>query len=190
MNWIDFIIIGLVVLSTLISLMRGFVREAISLVVWVAAFWIALAFGGALAATKLFHEGLTSPSLRIGIAFLSLFITTLIIGTLLNHLLATLVHKTGLSGTDRLLGVIFGAGRGVLVISAVLLVANYTILVKEHWWQQSTLIPQFKPAVQWLQGYLPEHGNVVDKLKKTAAQRNLMLVIPDKISYSDQQSID
>jgi len=159
MNWVDFVIIGIIVLSALISLIRGFVKEAISLVVWIAAFWIALAFCQELSQLNVFNETLKSPSVRIGVAFLVLFLATLIVGALVNYLISTLVNKTGLSGTDRLLGVVFGAGRGVLVVAAVLLLTSYTTLAQESWWKESSLIPQFKPVVEWLRGYLPENVN-------------------------------
>lgn len=71
-------------------------------------------------------------------------------------MLSALVNKTGLSGTDRLLGAVFGAARGILVISALLLVAQLTPSQQSGWWQGSVLIPHFAPIENWLKGFLPE----------------------------------
>lgn len=153
-NWLDYSIIGVILLSILISLIRGFFREAFSLVTWVAAFWVAFTFYGILAEllVKHFH----SPTVRMIVAFGVLFVASLIIGALVNFLIGQLVDRTGLSGTDRLLGVIFGCARGVMLVTILLMMARLTPLPTEDWWKGSMLIPQFHPLETWLQGYMPQ----------------------------------
>jgi membrane protein required for colicin V production len=154
MSWIDAVIIGIIALSALISLFRGFVREALSLAAWILAFWVAIVF--CHPASDFLVNYIKSPTLRLIAAFGGLFLITLIFGTIINFLIGKLVDKTGLSGTDRMLGVIFGTARGVLLVAALLLVAHLTPMPDEDFWEQSFLIPQFTPIEDWLRGFLPE----------------------------------
>lgn len=154
LNFADYAIIAVVLLSILISLVRGFVREALSLASWILAFIVALKFYPAM--STVLENLIHSPTLRTISAFLILFIGVLIICAIINFILSTLVSKTGLSGTDRLLGMVFGAARGILVVSALLLVAELTPMPESAWWKSSVLIPQFAPIENWLQGFLPK----------------------------------
>ena len=99
MVWIDFAILAVIGLSSLISLIRGFVKEALSLVTWFAAFFVASNFYGDLA---VFFTSISDSLVRNGVAIVTLFVATLILGSIVNYVIATLVDKTGLSGTDRL----------------------------------------------------------------------------------------
>lgn len=154
LNWADYSILAVLGLSILISLVRGFVREALSLISWVAAFWVAFTFYGILA--DILEKEIHSNGMRMAVAFGALFLVTLILGALINYLIGQLVDKTGLSGTDRMLGVLFGLGRGVLLVTVLLLLARLTPMPTEPWWKSSVMIAQFKPAELWLKGYLPQ----------------------------------
>jgi membrane protein required for colicin V production len=154
-NWVDYSIVALVFLSALISLMRGFVREALALVTWVVAFWVALHYAALLAETPFLNNYLHSNSLRLAAAFMILLLSTLIIGALVNFLCARLVTATGLSGTDRTVGIAFGAARGVLLVSVILLAAQMMNLSHTAWWQHSRLIPQMQGIMAWLKGFVP-----------------------------------
>lgn len=152
MEWVDIAILGLIALSALISLLRGFIKEAMSLAVWIGAFFIAKHFYLELAA---YLSGIQDDMVRNAAAIAILFVATLIVGAILNYVLAQLVIKTGLSGTDRLLGLVFGALRGVLLVSALLFFADsFTAANEETWWQQSKLIPHFEIYIQWFFSYL------------------------------------
>ncbi|WP_317929023.1 CvpA family protein [Halioxenophilus sp. WMMB6] len=142
MNWADISILAILLLSGLISLWRGFIKEALSLAVWLLAIVISLTFREPMA--SLLVDFITTPSLRVAVAFAILFVMTLLIGGVVNHLLAHLVAITGLTGTDRFLGFLFGLARGVLVVLAlVLLVPHVLPINQDTWWRESVLIPQF-----------------------------------------------
>jgi membrane protein required for colicin V production len=148
MNWADWTILAIVAISSLISIKRGFVKEAISLAIWVAAFFVAVAFHERLAV--LLSEYVSAASLRYVLSYALLFIATLIVGAMINHLVAELVKMTGLSGTDRLLGVGFGLVRGMVIVMAVLILVPLAVPVQEDlWWHQSLLIPQLLLMEQW-----------------------------------------
>lgn len=154
MNWADYAIIAILALSVLVSLMRGFVREALSLAVWVAAFWAAFSFADPVS------TGLTDwveqPSARLMLAFAAIFLVVLGIGGLINFLVGRLVSKTGLSGTDRMVGMVFGGVRGVALVVLVVMLAGLTPLPRDSWWQESRLIPHFERMALWAGQFLPE----------------------------------
>lgn len=148
MNWADWAIIGILVLSSLISLKRGFVREALSLATWALAFVVAMLFGERL--SLLLVDLIETPSVREMVAFATLFAATLVVGAMVNYLIGELVRMTGLSGTDRLFGVVFGAARGLVVVMALLILLPALIPVNEDgWWQESALIPHFLAFEDW-----------------------------------------
>jgi len=153
MSWVDYGILGLIGLSALISLWRGFVKEAFSLASWVAALWVALAFFDRLAG--LLARWISVPSVRLGVAFAALFLVTLLLGALLGHLAGQLVQKTGLTGTDRVLGMVFGIGRGVIIIAGLVLLAGFTAMPRDPWWSDSYLLGHFQQLALWLRGFLP-----------------------------------
>lgn len=164
-NWADYVIMAIIAISTLISLIRGFVREVLSLITWVIAFIVAFMFSGRVA--DAFASAIHTPSLRLAIGFAILFLVTLILGGLLSFLISTLVVKTGLSGTDRTLGMVFGFVRGVLVIAVVLLLVSLGATDHPDWWKTSYLIPHFQGLVNWLNTFLPEK---LASLSHTATQ--------------------
>jgi membrane protein required for colicin V production len=153
-NWIDFVFIALIVLSGLISLYRGFVREVFSLATWILAIWVGVRF--AAEAAVYLPAAVSDETLRLGIAFGVLFVLILILGGVVGILATRLVRGTGLSGTDRSLGVAFGLLRGVLIVALLVFLAALTLVPEEPWWQESRLVPEFERIVAWVLDLLPE----------------------------------
>lgn len=162
MVWIDYFILAVVVLSILLSLMRGFVREAVSLGTWVLAFWLALTFAERISG---WFTAIESQALRFILAFGILFVAVLIVGAVANHLFSALVDKTGLSGTDRLIGAVFGFARGMVLVAALVLVANLTKLPQSDSWRQSQFVPWVQPVAVWLRQVWP--NDLSDRSGKT-----------------------
>ncbi|MDG2914743.1 CvpA family protein [Bisgaard Taxon 10/6] len=144
---IDYIIIAIIVFSIVVSLLRGFVREVMSLASWVVAFIIASQFYPYLA--NLLTQ-IESEYIRNGTAIGILFILSLIVGAVVNYVVGQLVDKTGLSGTDRVLGGCFGFLRGVLIVAALLFFLDtFTNFNQTDMWKTSKLIPHFGFIVEW-----------------------------------------
>lgn len=159
MIWIDYAIVAIIVISALISLVRGFIKEAVSLTVWILGFVIASRFYSELA---VFLTGIEKEIVRNGAAIAILFVVTLVLGALINHLLSEIVHYTGLSGTDKMLGMVFGGLRGVLIVAAVLLFLDtLTPASDATWWQESLLIPEFSFIVEWFFELLKQNSSLL-----------------------------
>jgi len=105
MAWFDIAILAVILISTLISLVRGFVKESISLATWIIAGFIAITYYLVLSDYLLPY--IDSPTISQAAAFAALFISTLIVGAIINFMVSQLVTRTGLSGTDKMLGMIF-----------------------------------------------------------------------------------
>lgn len=153
MVWVDYLIIGIIIISSGISIFRGFVKEVLSIISWAVALWVALMFHSNLA--TLLAAYISTPSVRLFIAFFTLFAVTLILGALINHTISQLVEKTGLSGTDRSLGVVFGIIRGIAIVTILVLAAGATPMPKDSWWQSSLLINHFVVLAEWVRSLLP-----------------------------------
>jgi len=161
MNWVDFVFIGIIGLSVLLSVWRGFFKEALALFTWVAALVVAFTFYEP--AGELLSGFVTSPTVRYGIGFAVLFLAVLILGAILTYLFSQLVTKTGLTGTDRALGVVFGLARGVVIVVLLVMLGGLTTLPQEKWWQESQLMARFEDLAVWAKGFLP--GTFGDHIK-------------------------
>lgn len=143
-------------LSGLISLRRGFIKEALSLMTWVIAGFMAWKFGGAVA--PYFASYVSTPSAQVVAASVVIFIVSLLLGALVSHLLDALVRVTGLSGTDRFLGMAFGAARGILLVVILVGLLSVGPVQQDDWWQQSVLIPHFLSIADWLRDLISHLG--------------------------------
>ncbi len=159
MNWADWTILTIIAISSLFSLKRGFIREALSLVTWVSAFIIARLFSQSL--SFLLEPYIETPSVRIVAAFAILFIASLIVGALVSKLISALVDATGLSATDRILGIGFGAARGGLMIVAIVAFIGMTPAVHDRWYMESQLIPHFAMMEAWTRDAAGEVGRLI-----------------------------
>ena len=159
MNWADWVIIGILTISALFSLRRGFVKEALSLVTWVSAFVVARLFSNALAVVL--EKYIETPSVRIATAFALLFVLMLIVGAIISNLFEMLVNATGLSATDRVLGMGFGIARGGLVVVVLVAMVAQTPAVEDVWWGQSQLIPHFALMESWTRDVASDIGQII-----------------------------
>ncbi|MCD8521007.1 MAG: CvpA family protein [Saccharospirillaceae bacterium] len=159
---IDWVILAVLAVSSLISLKRGFVKEALSLASWIAAFIIARLFSGNLA--TLLAGVVETNSVRWILAFVILFAGTVTIGAMVNHLLVEMVRMTGLGGTDRVFGMVFGLIRGLVVLVAIVYGLQFTLVPQDAWWQDSVFIPHLTTLADWARKTLPGAADQVMSL--------------------------
>lgn len=158
MTVVDVVVIFVIFLSALFSLIRGFVKEAISLATWIIAIWLAATFAPKLAATL--PGSIESEAVRQAIGFGVLFVLTLVVGAIVNTLVNQVVKKTGLSSADRIFGVVFGILRGGLIIIVFVVIGGMTPLPDAEWWQSSILLQWFESAAMVIQEYIPQDLNL------------------------------
>ena len=153
MNGFDLTILGVVLVFAIIGIVRGFIKEVLSLTSWILSFWVAFTF--AQSTSYVFNSYIDAPLLRLVAAFATLFICTLLLLSIISYLLHKLLSVSGIKGTDRALGGIFGAVKGLVLIAALMLFARETVLPEEEWWRSSILAGHFQPLVLVIRDLLP-----------------------------------
>ncbi|MGA5586996.1 CvpA family protein [Pseudomonas siliginis] len=146
-TWVDWAIVAIIAISALISLSRGFVKEALSLLTWIIAGAVAWMFGGSL--SEYLAGYIETPSARVIAGCAIMFVATLIVGAMINYLIGELVRVTGLSGTDRFLGMAFGAARGVLLVVVAVGLLSLGPVQQDGWRKESQLVPKFLLVADW-----------------------------------------
>ncbi len=165
LHWVDYAILGVIGLSVITGLFRGFVKESIALGVWILAIWLAFTYSSRV--TVWIEPYISDSTLRAMVAFAATVIVILIAGGLFNALLSFILKRSGLSGTDRVLGMGFGFVRGIFIVALMMLVVNMTSLPQQEYSTQSCLYAKFNPLVAWLSGYAPDFIKRMQVIEKT-----------------------
>jgi membrane protein required for colicin V production len=139
MTTIDYVLIGIVAISAIVGLFRGLMREALSLVTWLAALWFAWHLGPDL---EPYLGGLLeSPAVRPWAARVIIFFGVLLLGMLVGWLVSQFVRVSLFQGVDRLFGVVFGLLRAFVVIGALVILGQALELDRDSWWKKAKLMP-------------------------------------------------
>lgn len=152
MTGIDYAFVLVFLVSLLAGVLRGFIREAISLMSWLVGLWVAWHYAYVL--NPYLGGVLATPGLREWIARILLLVGIVMLGSLIGALAAYFLQKAaGLAATDRLLGLLFGVMRGLVVIGAFVMIGRGLDLEGEPWWTGSKLMPYAEHAANWLERY-------------------------------------
>lgn len=152
---IDLLILLLIAVSVAISAVRGFFKEAVSLITWLTAILFTLMFTSRFA-SLLPRDTIESPQARYAISALLLFFGTMILGGLINFLFQKILVAGNKSGLDLWLGVVFGAGRGLVIVTLLVMLANLIPAFKqETWWRDSAFIPPMQRTAKFIHAQLP-----------------------------------
>lgn len=135
----DYILLSMLLVSGLIGVLRGLIREALSLAIWVAALWSAARFGQD--ASRLFTTMLDDPLWQLWAGRLALFVGVLFAGSVLAWIVTYFVRRSVITGTDRVLGMLFGIARGVILAGILVLALDLGGFSAEPWWRESKLLP-------------------------------------------------
>jgi membrane protein required for colicin V production len=153
MTVFDYAVLAILVLSILLSVVRGVVRELLSLVGWVIAFMMANAFAAVFA--PMLPAAIVGDQFRGILAFASLFLSTLLAMGLLTMLVSALVKTAGLGFADRFMGSLFGLARGLVVVLLAVLAAGFTAAPQEPFWKKAMLSAPLETAVMMIIPWLP-----------------------------------
>jgi membrane protein required for colicin V production len=153
MTALDYVVLGILGVSILLSLIRGLVREVLALLAWAAGFIAASVFAADLSA--LLPPEVPDERLRLLAAFAGVFIAVLLLMSLLAMLVSKLVKSAGLGLEDRLLGGVFGLARGLLVVLVLVLAAGFTSLPREAVWRDAVLSGPLEACAARVKTWLP-----------------------------------
>ena len=154
MTAFDYVVIAIVSASVLLGVWRGVVGEVIALVAWVLAFFVAKWWGDEVAQV-VFAGIIADPALRIVAAWVAVFVVVLLLMALLRLAVRGLLKALGLSPTDRLLGVIFGLARGLLIVLVLVAVGGMLSMAKAKWWSDAYFSAPLETAVLAGKPWLP-----------------------------------
>lgn len=153
-NILDWMVVAIILLSVVLGFMRGMVREVLSLLNWVLAFWVANNYGPSLVLHAQWAEGL-NPSIQALLGCALAFFGTMIVGGVIIALLGRIIQAANLGFFDRLLGIGFGALRGGLIVFVLVCAAGFTSVPTLPIWTQSQLTPWLEHAVRSASPHLP-----------------------------------
>lgn len=139
MTWADYFLIALAAISCVMGVVRGLVREVISLFTWIAALLLSWEYAGLIEP----HLGgvLAEDTVRTWAARAIIFIAVVLIGTAIGALAARFMRTSIFSGLDRLGGAIFGVLRSLVIIGLLVILGHALRLNGEPWWRNSVLRP-------------------------------------------------
>ena len=156
-NQVDIVILIITVLSSAFGLWRGLVKEVLSLLTWIAALLVSRVYSEPLAG--LMTAMIENDGIRYVTAFVVLFVTVMMLGTLLNFLMSKVPNVYGLKLADRLLGAGFGVARGVIIVLVILFITSMFVSETELW-QQSQLIPYGMAMIEKSQVFIGDMNSV------------------------------
>jgi membrane protein required for colicin V production len=168
MMWLDYALLTIVALSALYSVFRGFIREVLSLISWVLAFWVAIKFSPELAES--FSGYIAIPEIRFIVAFLLIFLAIMIGGIFISRLIVTLLQVGGLRAFDRLIGAGFGVARGIVIVTVLVLLGSQSPLTAEPAWQHSRMVPYLQRVATWASDRIP-----LEMLESVSARAHALL---------------
>jgi membrane protein required for colicin V production len=149
----DYLVMFILICSIIVSTLRGLVKEVLSLLGWIAAFFIANAYSEAMA--NLLPSAIPGAMTRLIVAFAVLFIGVKLLMALLAMTVNAMVKTSGLSLADRGLGSLFGLGRGLIIVLAVVLLCGLTAIPKQPFWKSALLSPLAESAARTVMPFLP-----------------------------------
>ncbi len=154
MNGADWIIIAIVVISCLIGLWRGFMREAISLATWIIGLWLAWTFSSSV--EPMLGGVLSGPQVKVWVARLIILVLVVLAGNLVGYVVTRAVRYSPFGVADRLLGVLFGLLRGALLVGVGVILAELFELDREPGWTKSALLPYMEFLGDWVRALVNE----------------------------------
>ena len=154
MTGLDFVLLGVLGVSAVLGLIRGLLKEVLSLAAYAFAFLAAIWWGPRVSDWLI--SWITQSFLRMTLAYIGVFIAVLLLIGMVNMALSALIDKTGLTPADHGLGAVFGLARGVLFILILVTVAGFTPIPQEPWWKNAMFSKQVVGIVQQIKARLPE----------------------------------
>lgn len=156
-NWVDVVLGGAVVISALVGIARGLIKEVLSLLAWIIAIWVAWKFAD-MVAEKYIRGLIDDPTISYLAAFGGLFLVSMFALGLFNMLVSSFLASSGLGGIDRMLGMVFGLLRGLIIAAGLVFIGKFIPPIQEmRVWEESKLQPTFASLAEWGITKLPDN---------------------------------
>lgn len=165
LNTFDYILIAIVVLSSIMGLMRGFVRESLSLVVILVALWLAFQYSARV--QFYFVDIIPNAEARLWAAVIAIILATLLIGTLIQKMILYFMKKAESTYLDKFMGFLFGIMRGFVVIGLIVWGISNTSLKEKPWWKDSGMVDYLQKSFAWVDQYRDQYTSVADNSDKS-----------------------
>lgn len=185
MGGFDWIIAAIFVVSILVGIFRGFIKESLSLISWILAIWLAFHFCTQVGEFIHQYIDIPAPRFREWAGFALVFVSTLFIFSVVTYVVTKVFVRGPIKGIDRVLGIGFGALRGAAVVVALLVVAKGFGMENSDLWQDSQHVSKFEPFIKTVEELFPESGftpseNEGDLTQKATEQVLKVLTDSDK----------
>lgn len=164
-DWVDIAIVAIIGLSVLTGLFRGFVKELVALCAWVLAIGLGIKY--AQACDPWLQPYIQEQSVRTGAGFIIILLSVLLAGGIVNAVLSFILKRSGLNGTDRTLGLVFGFVRGVFIVALLMVAVKMTSLPYQEYEKKSVFYARFNPVVGLIYEHLPTFVKQVKTVDKT-----------------------
>lgn len=188
MTILDWVIIAVLAVSLLLGLMRGLVREALSIISWIAAFWLAKQYCVPAGEYIAGIIDISESMFRVWVGYAAVFILTLLVLSIVSYVINKLLSSGGLKVFDRLLGTGFGFLRGVAITAILILVIKAFSLNTTDMWKDSKLVTHFEPAADFLESVLPKLIQAFDDEETPSDETSEQA--PDQESDKDAENKD
>ncbi len=152
--WVDIAIAALLLISILVGIFRGLVKELLSVMAWIAAIWVTFTYGQMASGYLVGY--LKNPDMASAVSYVLVFLAALIIFSIVGYMVGRIFSATGMTGIDRSLGSVFGAVRGAVLVAILILVGRFMAFEEHSWWTDSQLLGYFDSLAEWIRSYLPE----------------------------------
>jgi membrane protein required for colicin V production len=158
---VDYIILAIIVISAVMGLVRGLLREAIAVITWFLAIVLAWVFAPSL--EPLLGGILDGSPVRIWAARTIIFVGVLLLGGAVSVVLGHYVRVSMFAGMDKFLGFVFGIIRGVVIVGAFTIAVQAMRMDEDPRWKNSRLMPYASGVASALRGIVGEQLERIDK---------------------------
>jgi membrane protein required for colicin V production len=160
----DVLIVLVVVASTIVGLARGFIREAVALAFWIVGLWMAWTFGHLV--EPYLGGYLAEPAVRPWVGRLAVLVAVLVVGHVVGLVMRYFTHGVGLGAIDRVIGMLFGVLRGLVLVGVIVICGELLHMNHEPWWNRAKLMPYGETLGDWLRAMVGEKGEPWAKLER------------------------
>ena len=175
MSGFDWIIAAIFLVSIVVGIMRGFIKESLSVVSWIVAIWLATTFCTQAGEFLTQYIDIPNPKFRTWAGFAVIFIGTLFLFSVVSFIIAKVLLQGPIKGTDRVLGIGFGALRASAIVVAIIIATRGMGFSNQNWWQESEFLARFIPVADYIEALFPEEWrssetgspSLEDKAKET-----------------------